>query len=575
MITRIRFLHMFLLQGLLIALLAVPQSAAFAATTDGFNPGADGDVYALALQPDGKILVGGAFGMLGGQAQYGLGRVNADGSLDTTFSAGISGGQVDSLLVQPDGKIVVGGAFTSLGGQTQPYLARLNPDGSLDTDFRPTLNGAVEALGLQPDGFIIAVGDFTLVNAYLRPGVARIRPGGGIDENFSVLANGLVYSTAVQPDGKILIGGPFSKIGAVARSAIARLNEDGSLDADFNPVVTGGYVDAFALQPDGKILLGGRFQYVAGQSRSNFARLNQDGSLDVTLNLGTNDDVMALALQTDGKILLGGAFTTFAGQPFNRITRLMPDGSLETNFNPGADNMIFALALQGDGSILVGGRFITLGGQSRSKLGRLTSDIAAVQQLTSDAEGTSLTWMRSGSSPEVSRVTFEWSSDATTYTTLGAGSRITGGWQLSGIQLPGGANLWVRARGYYPTGSFGGSSSIAESIASVFVTTPVEDCKKSPGVPHLLSSATYSDMSTLRVSLDWDDTPCALLYQVRVRHNRSNGLIADVGLTQSSNFVTRRLLPGRYYWQVRACNRSGCGEWSELREFRVLRKASQ
>jgi hypothetical protein len=97
-------------------------------------------------------------------------------------------------------------------------------------------------------------------------------------------------------------------------------------------------------------------------------------------------------------------------------------------------------------------------------------------------------------------------------------------------------------------------------------------CRSKPGTSVPTSPDNQADVDTLRVPLDWEDTACALLYEVHVRHNRPNGVIADLGLTWSSDFITRRLLPGRYYWQVRACNRSGCSGWSE---FRILRRASQ
>ena len=117
-----------------------------------FNPGANGSVCALAVQPDGKILVGGDFTTLGGGGtgttpRNRIGRLNADGSLDTSFNPGANGG-VYALAVQPDGKILVGGDFTTLGGggtgtTTRNCIGRLNADGSLDTSFNPGANGDV------------------------------------------------------------------------------------------------------------------------------------------------------------------------------------------------------------------------------------------------------------------------------------------------------------------------------------------------------------------------------------------------------------------------------------------------
>ncbi len=108
---------------------------------DTFNPSADHLVSTTAFQADGKIVVGGSFTTLGGQPHNRIGRLNADGSLDTTFNPGASG-DVNCLAVQPDGKILVSGAFGSLCGQTRFCIGRLNSDGSLDTDFNSGATGS-------------------------------------------------------------------------------------------------------------------------------------------------------------------------------------------------------------------------------------------------------------------------------------------------------------------------------------------------------------------------------------------------------------------------------------------------
>jgi uncharacterized delta-60 repeat protein len=144
-------------------------AVARAQSADGFNPGANNGVDTLAVQPDGKVLVGGAFTILGGGGtgttprNY-LGRLNADGSLDASFNPGANG-EVYALTVQPDGKIVVGGAFTMLGGggtgtTSRNYLGRLNADGSLDASFNPGANGAVYGVAVQVDGKILVTGGF-------------------------------------------------------------------------------------------------------------------------------------------------------------------------------------------------------------------------------------------------------------------------------------------------------------------------------------------------------------------------------------------------------------------------------
>jgi hypothetical protein len=160
---------------------------------------------------------------------------------------------------------------------------------------------------------------------------------------------------------------------------------------------------------------------------------------------------------------VGGFFTTLGGQTRIHIGRLNADGTLDPSFNPGAggiDSGVGSLAVQADGKILVGGGFTTLGGQSRNNIGRLSNTEPATQSLAFD--GSTLTWMRGGTSPEVWRTTFEYSPDGASWSNLGAGSRITGGWQLTGLALP--TNTAFRARGYTVGGYQNASGWFVETV---------------------------------------------------------------------------------------------------------------
>jgi hypothetical protein len=108
--------------------------------------------------------------------------------------------------------------------------------------------------------------------------------------------------------------------------------------------------------------------------------------------------------------------------------------SADDMFNPNANNTVRSIAVQADGKILVGGDFTNIGGQARICIARLSMDDAAIQELTVSADGTTITWMRSQSSPEVFDVTFWESDDMNNWTYLGAGTRIIGGWRLTGQQ---------------------------------------------------------------------------------------------------------------------------------------------
>ena len=464
------------LTATIIALL-VASYPVKAQTPDSFNPGASSYVYALAVQPDGKILAAGWFGTLGGQPRERIGRLNDDGSVDAGFNPGAGPDWVDCLVVQPDGKLLVGGGFTTLAGQTQAYLGRLNADGTLDATFDPKPSSYVNCLVVQPNGQILLGGQFSELSGQTRNSMGRVNADGSLDTAFNPGANGQVNSLALQADGKILVGGSFSVLVGQTRRRIGRLNADGSLDTSFNPTADGSFspvVHCLAVQPDGKILVGGSYSTLGGQARSSIGRLNADGSLDASFNPGANDSVYSLALQTDGKILVAGRFTTLGGATRNYFGRLNANGSLDTTFNLGVggdssySTAAYSLAMQPDGKILLSGNFTTLGGQTRNNIGRINNTTTATEDLTFD--GAALNWLRAGAGPEIWHAGFDASTNGLDFFDLGAGARILGGWQLTGLTVP--TNATIRARGLVAGGYRNGSGwSVESSIGQVIITS--------------------------------------------------------------------------------------------------------
>jgi len=379
----------------LLAIMTLAPAAGRAAAGDidsSFNPGlgasgATATVFAVALQADGKIVVGGTFSQAGGQARGNIARLNADGGLDTTFlSSGVgANGDVFSVVVQSDGKIVICGDFTTVNGTGRNRIARLNSDGTLDFTFLASGSGAnfaVNAAAIQSDGKIIIGGRFSTINGTTRNRIARLNSDGTLDTSFLAAGSGLngdLGSLALQADGKTVIGGVFTNVNGTARNGIARLNSDGTLDTSFLAAGSGANssVLAIAIQSDGKIVIGGFFTTVNGTTRVGAARLNVDGTVDMSFlatGSGANNALYSIALQSDGKIVIGGAFTNFSGQARNGIARLNADGSVDTSFlasGEGANNIVRCSAIQGDGKILIGGAFTTINGAVRAGFARL------------------------------------------------------------------------------------------------------------------------------------------------------------------------------------------------------------
>jgi uncharacterized delta-60 repeat protein len=337
----------------------------------------------MVVQSDGRILIGGSFTTVGGVTRKRVARLNSDGSLDPSFNLDADlnlNGAVYAMAVQSDGKILIGGDFTMVGSTARNRVARLNSDGSLDSTFNSlnnvididVSNNNVRVVAVQSDGKIIIGGDFLKVEGQTRNRIARLNSDGSLDTAFNPNANSAVFAAVVQSDGKVIIGGNFSTIGVTRRDYVARLNTDGSLDT-FAPSLNLS-VSKIAVQSDGKILICGSFTTVGGVAQKYIARLNSNGTLETGFNPNPNSDVHALAVQSDGKILIGGWFTA-VGSPAttrNYVARLNADGSLDTGFNPNASSIIRTVGVQSDGKIIIGGGFTTVGGTARNRLARLS-----------------------------------------------------------------------------------------------------------------------------------------------------------------------------------------------------------
>ncbi|MBS0659986.1 MAG: choice-of-anchor D domain-containing protein [Verrucomicrobia bacterium] len=457
-----------LLAGLASVLLAAGHpGSAYAAAGDPdatFNGSTNGTVFTTAVQPDGKVLVGGSFTTAGGAAHARLARFNADGTIDASFHPTVDN-TIYTLAVQTDGRILLGGIFTTVSGVARQRLARLNADGTLDAGFNPTPDGNVHCLNLQPDGRIFVSGTFTfLAGAPANAGLARLNANGTFDNTWGTVTDGAVLATLLQPDGKILICGQFTSVNLEPHLRLARLHADGTTDSTFNASCDATPL-ALALQPDGKVLVAGSFVAPGGQfGLPRLARFNADGSVDATFTPNPNARVWGVSLQTDGKILAVGDFFQVGtlGTPRNRIARFHANGTLDTAFDPNVDGNLQAASFQGDGRILIGGVFGNVGtgvSAAHANIARLLNDSAT--QTLSVPDAGRIQWLRSGASIEVQQVTFELSTDGgTTYDSPLSAVRRTGGWEVTGLNLP--ASGRIRARARVPGGGYNGGNGLLE-----------------------------------------------------------------------------------------------------------------
>lgn len=371
------------LLALSIASLIFPIPSALAQPVlDDFNPNVEGlfniSVRKVVAQPDGKVLVGGLFNSVapnGGPSvtRNNIARFNSDGTLDTDFNPNANS-DVYAMALQPDGKILVGGYFTSIGGQFRNRIARLDATNGLADSFNPGANEVVRTIVVQTNGMILVGGGFANIGGTNRSRIARLDPVSGLADSFNPNADsfGSVYSIVFQSDGKLLVGGTFTNIGGQFRNRIARLDPATGAADSFDPNADNDVL-SLAIQADNKILVGGFFNNIGGQPRAKIARIDGASGLADSFDPGANTTVFSLVVQPGGQILVGGGFTFIGGQPRGHLARLDPVSGLPDAFNPNLDQVVYSVEVQPDGKILAGGNFTAASTQPRGRVARFAT----------------------------------------------------------------------------------------------------------------------------------------------------------------------------------------------------------
>lgn len=304
----------------------------------------------ILIQADGKVLAGGYFATVSGVPREDIVRLLSDGTVDATFtSPSTPSGEIYAMALQQDQKILVGGNFPAVNGTSALAIARLNPDGSVDPDFKAsgyTTTARVQCIAAQADGSIIASSNFRIGNSapIKRMPLIRLNSAGAFDSTFD--SNGVVASVrtardfVIQPDGKIV---------AAINGTVVRFNTNGSSDSSFHqpvtrdasvdPVVEGTPISVNRLN-DGDFLVGGLFTDVdpppvVGNSHFGVVRLNSDGTVDPSLISSHRTAIEiapnSFARLTDGSTLVGFADKIDPAIPYN-LGRLLSNGAFDPNF---------------------------------------------------------------------------------------------------------------------------------------------------------------------------------------------------------------------------------------------------
>lgn len=345
-----------------------------------------GFVFSLAIQPDNKILVGGSFTHYSGLATGGIARLHNNGELDTAFQNKLGlgvFGEVQDIYVLPNQKILVGGNFLSVNGYPADRIARLNADGSVDTTFNGPafLHGGVNSIDVQPNGKILIGGNFRYLNGSPQDYIARLEVDGAYDNSFfSPLWDNVTFGMAankiqIVSNSKIIVTGKFA-----CCSPVVRLNADGTLDGSFYFNLSGNVYDFVELD-NGKYIVGGTSFSNNGQVPYLLMGINSDGSYDPTFN-ETNPGytgysssiVLGLNRVSDDHFLVSGSFPQSPNGTRNAFV-LSNSGERDTLFDVpesfASIDQVRAAAIQSDGRIIVGGNFDYIGSAKRNGIARL------------------------------------------------------------------------------------------------------------------------------------------------------------------------------------------------------------
>ncbi|MGA9421325.1 MAG: hypothetical protein WBW61_03120, partial [Rhodanobacteraceae bacterium] len=377
-----------------------------------------------------------------------------------------------------DGRILIGGAFDQAGGQPRHDLARLNADGSLDTSFfDPDLHngaasGTVWSIALQPDGKVVIAGDFTEIGATAQSYLARLSAAGARDTGFAdpQLCCLPARSVALQADGKILVAGSFSHAGGATHFYLARYSTSGSLDTAFPADEPPGPIGSgIAVGADGSIYVDGGYLTTDNMNTRLVSKLSANGALVSAYDdLSNDNEANTFVLQPDGKMLVGGDFQSIAGQPRHALVRLNADGTLDTGFRDLAFSLdathpngtIYGLAAQDDGNVLAVGNFTLVDGQPRQLAARVATSDFVTSTLVVQGSGSNLTatWYRLGDGSELAQPpVLGHSTDGVNFTAFGPMARVANGWQVTAPYNVHGALFYLRAIGTTRGGAENGS----------------------------------------------------------------------------------------------------------------------
>ncbi|HSH67851.1 MAG TPA: T9SS type A sorting domain-containing protein, partial [Bacteroidia bacterium] len=352
--------------------------------TFNLHTGFNGIVLASTEYMNKKLIVGGEFSSYNYQSASNIVRLKENGNIDLSFNTGSgANGKVNAIAIQLNGKILIGGKFTSYNGNACTNLARLNSNGSFDNSFSGAgADGEIRKIVIDNDGRIVIAGDFENVNGEPHRAIARIKPNGTVDNTFSPVidAYGKGYDCLISSREKIYLAVIYEDNGYTFGTDVYCLNKHGSRDFNFQIATDDFYrINTLSFNNDNKLLIGGLVGYsnLFGDNAGFVAQLNADGGYDEGFNHEDlknllSGNVKTINVLNNDRIIIGGEFSANSHTSLNHIALLNSDGTVNTDFTGDAGNSIYSATFVRNDKMVIAGSFSEYAGVVRNGIARIS-----------------------------------------------------------------------------------------------------------------------------------------------------------------------------------------------------------
>lgn len=345
------------------------------------HKGCNGTVLATAVQSNQRIIIAGKFSEYNYESANGIARLKRTGRYDPSFNVGTgANGQINTVAIQSDGKILIGGKFNVVNGNNCSNIARLNADGSFDASFATAqTDGEVRKIKIDSDERIVVAGDFKNVNKETAHGIARIFQSGKLDETFhspiDLPYEGGAYDFVFSAD-QLYVAVIYKSGGYTTQTNLLRLNDNGDRDIYFNIPTEKVYeIYAVALSNSGKPIAGGLTDFVGNSLKGLLIQFNLDGTIDPSydyqgLAYNLTKSVRTIQVLGNDKQIVGG---DFAGH----IKLIKPEGRIDENFSGSAGNHVYSLSPTYNEKMIVAGVFSDCQSIVRNGVARIRAEITS------------------------------------------------------------------------------------------------------------------------------------------------------------------------------------------------------